>query len=989
MTVESEKTIGAGVKRPIILSWWLVLLAALGLYGLTLNPWVTFGSLPFASQIMGWDWHPGPLPWRPNPQYHPLFLVLTLPLRLLPAGWRVMGLNGFTAVCAALTLAILARSVRLLSQNRTEEQRLRERGEYGLLSMRAAFLPAALAVLLLAAQLTFWENAVSGTGEMIDLLVFSFLILCLLEFRISQSQGRLNLFAFVYGVGVANNWALIGFFPFFLLALIWIKRIGFVNGGFVLRMIGWGVLGLLLYGLIPLLGAAANDGSFAELLRQELAAQHVFLTRMPRHYAVIAAVPALLPLLFAAINWPPPKATGDLSPTAQKTSRAFFRMLHFLFLAVSVLMFFDVKLSLSPRNMGMGIAAGAPAFLSFYYLAALSVGYFSGYILLVFGKETVEPWRRAAGIQRVINGAVTGLLWVAAIGLPTMLFCKNVPVMQDFNSPAVTQFAKELAKSLPPQAAVVLADDPGLLYLAIGASRSLGLPDRYTFIESRALPRGEYLRYLVDRHPFLRKEIVNADRFPEEFTGQQIGELLAHLAQRQPVYYLHPSFGNYFERVCLAPHGLGGYLHPYQTNGLAMPVLTPAGIATNQAYWRALEKETLASLPEWAKTSADARRIADCYSQALDNWGTELQKASTAYRLPLLLKDANDQFAEALRLNPNNVVARVNQQYNAHLRGVPSAGALISSSDVAARFYNHWDIALNAYGPADVPDLDLQIGRYFAERGAFVQAAGLFQRCLDFAPDDPAVELDLAKTYIGLGQVDAALGLVREAQERPSANPLELARVEALAYAAKNDFARADKLLTEEHTKNPKDDRFDAVIAEIYRLMAYSVLHASKGDPNKEKSAEQDAAIWFRKALTALDDQLQLLNALSTDAPEISNVNLCKAEIQMTMKDYEAAIVTLTVMVRQDPAKPVPLLNRAYCEAQINRLDAAKNDYHALEKMMPEPWQAIYYGLVQVAQKQNDKAAEIHYAKLYLKHAAHNTPEFASVTQQLHKLEGH
>jgi hypothetical protein len=56
---------------------------------------------------------------------------------------------------------------------------------------------------------------------------------------------------------------------------------------------------------------------------------------------------------------------------------------------------------------------------------------------------------------------------------------------------------------------------------------------------------------------------------------------------------------------------------------------------------------------------------------------------------------------------------------------------------------------------------------------------------------------------------------------------------------------------------------------------------------------------------------------------------------------------------------------------------------------MPEPWQAIYYGLVQVAQKQNDKAAEIHYAKLYLKHAAHNTPEFASVTQQLHKLEGH
>ena len=73
-----------------------------------------------------------------------------------------MGLNVFTAVCAALTLAILARSVRLFSHDRTKEQRLREGGEFALLSVRAAFLPAAFAVLLLAAQLTFWQNAVVG-----------------------------------------------------------------------------------------------------------------------------------------------------------------------------------------------------------------------------------------------------------------------------------------------------------------------------------------------------------------------------------------------------------------------------------------------------------------------------------------------------------------------------------------------------------------------------------------------------------------------------------------------------------------------------------------------------------------------------------------------------------------------------------------------------------------------------------------------------------
>ena len=112
-------------------------------------------------------------------------------------------------------------------------------------------------------------------------------------------------------------------------------------------------------------------------------------------------------------------------------------------------MFFDVQLSPSPRNMGMGVIAGTPGFLSFYYLAALSVGYFSGYVLLVFGKDVDYRWGQATGILRVINGVVTGLLWVAAIGLPALLFCMNYPHIRDFNGPVVAQFGQEMAKSLP------------------------------------------------------------------------------------------------------------------------------------------------------------------------------------------------------------------------------------------------------------------------------------------------------------------------------------------------------------------------------------------------------------------------------------------------------------------------------------------------------------------------------------------------------------
>jgi len=398
-----------------------------------------------------------------------------------------------------------------------------------------------------------------------------------------------------------------------------------------------------------------------------------------------------------------------------------------------------------------------------------------------------------------------------------------------------------------------------------------------------------------------------------------------------------------------------------------------------------MERERLATLAKLAKGNADARRVAGYYSQILDYWGTELQKAGTRRKLPLLVRDANAQFVEAIRLNPNNLLARANQQYNAHLCGVPPVGPLIGVSDVAVHFNDRWDMALSMYGPADEPDLDIQMGRYFAQRGAYRRAAPLFQRSLELAPNNLVGELDLANTYIDMGLVDAAFVLIKDVRERSAGNPLELVGVEVLAYLGRNDFARADKLLNDAHAQNPKDDKFDGVMAEIYRLMGNRALRESKGDAEKEKEAVQ----WFRKALTALDEQLQLLNVPLASSQEVNLVNLRRAEMQMAVKDYEAAIITLTEMVHQDPGNPVPLLNRAVSELQASRLDAAKEDFQAVEKMEPEPSPTVYYGLAQVAQKQNDKRAEIRYDKLYLRYAPNNTLEFSNLTQQVRKLEGH
>src|SRR5437660_378178 len=158
-----------------MLPWWIAA-GALVVYVVTLNHWVTFNSLPITAALSGWNWQPE--------LNQPLFWLLTYPLRWLPANMIPLGVNLFSAVCAVLTLALLARSVALLPHDRTEEQRIRERGPNALLSVRSAWLPPLLAAIVCGFQLTFWENATAASGEILNLLLFAYVIRCLLEFRI-------------------------------------------------------------------------------------------------------------------------------------------------------------------------------------------------------------------------------------------------------------------------------------------------------------------------------------------------------------------------------------------------------------------------------------------------------------------------------------------------------------------------------------------------------------------------------------------------------------------------------------------------------------------------------------------------------------------------------------------------------------------------------------------------------------------------------------
>jgi len=207
---------------------WLLTVAAFAFYWFTLNRWVSLFNLSQVAGISGWTWQPEIV--------SPILFLVTQPFRWLPAPQIPLGLNVFSAVCAALTLGLLARSVALLPHDRTDAQRKREHSDFSFLTTGSAWLPPVLAVLVCGLQMTFWQNATNYTGETFDLLLFAFVIWSLLEYRLDEREWRLFLASVMYGAGMANNWALVGFFPAFAAAIVWIRGLSFFHLRFLQRM---------------------------------------------------------------------------------------------------------------------------------------------------------------------------------------------------------------------------------------------------------------------------------------------------------------------------------------------------------------------------------------------------------------------------------------------------------------------------------------------------------------------------------------------------------------------------------------------------------------------------------------------------------------------------------------------------------------------------------------------------------------------------------
>ncbi len=960
---------------------WLLGVAMLLVYALTLNRWVNLQNLGQVANISGWVWQPQ--------LFGPLQFLFTYPFRWLPAAEIPLALNLFSAVCAAVTLGLLARSVALLPHDRTELERQREKSDFSFLTGWPAWFPPVVAVLFAGFQLSFWQHATSYSGEMFQLLIFAVIVWLLLEHRLDEQEWRLTAAALIYGAGITDNWALVAFFPLFITALIWLRGLEFFNLQFLVRMALAGLAGMFFFLLLPL--AAKVHGNIPltiwEALRPVWRMDWLVIKSITDgtvlHNVALITMSTLLPLLIAAFRWS--SSFGDKSRMGIALAGSLLHLGYAAFGGLLVWVMFDPPFS--PHFLGLG----SPA-LTLYYLAALALGYYSGYFLLVFGKKSV-PSRRNPRAESALPSdwrwlgpiIVVGMLVGCAFGA-TLLVYKNASIVRADNDDTLLKYARLTTKNLPSAGAILLcdSDDPNQMqprraFLIQAELAREGRLKNYLVADTQSLNWPPYHRFLHKKYPQKWPLLVGAK---DVNTVNQIGLLamINKLSLSNTVYYLNPSFGYYFEQFYQEPHGLVYRLQPLPTNNLVAPIPDQKLITENESSWTQLGRELQPAIQR-ALNPPDPNNPANFFdwflmhlhaqpepnpnaiftglycSRGINYWGVLLQRAGELDRALLC-------FNAALQFNPENVAAAINYDFNANLRRKSTAAVNVSSV-TADRFgrYRNWNEVLNANGPFDETSFCFENGVLLVQGGLFRQAITSFTRVRQLSPDHLPTRLWLGQCYLFNRLPEPALEALHDPLTHPTRfgltekNSTELNILAAAAYFQKNDLTRGSEFLETEIARHPNDDNLLIAATQAYFLRGL-----------------------YTNALRVIDRKL----ALTPDAPQWL---FGKGYAEIQIGAYPQAIAALTRVLAIATNDPTARFNRALAFLQSDRLNDARADYRQLQTVYTNSFQ-VAYGLAEIAWRQHETNDATRNYKIFLANAPTNTVEFKTARERLTQLRG-
>ena len=1015
---------------------WVVAAGALVLYLATLHSWISFASLPAVSHVGGWH----DLPQTKQP----LLYLVTLPLKLLPASALPFAMNGLAAVFGALTLALLVRSVALLPHDRTKEQRQREQSEHSLLSIGLNWMPPLFGALVCGLQLSFWQHSTSGTGEILNLLLFAYVIRCLLEYRLDHKSGWLIRATAVFAISIPNNWGMIGFLPLFGVALLWTGRMRLFREGLWLKLLFTGIAGLSLYLLLPLVAVMTGSGySFTEVLTDNLGDQKSFLSNLfsNRLVVMVMACTSILPLLLLGIRWP--VSFGDTNAAASAITTVLLRLVHFLFLVACVYTAFDHLFS--PRKLVKAqqvVGIGAP-FITFYYLGSLSAGYFLGYLLLLFGKEDARRWQKPTEFNKALNRGAYGGLSVAALVGAALLAWQNIGAVWTHNKNDVTGiYTKWLSAKLPKVSAVLLSDgdmSPQRQLLKAELAR-YNRENTPLLVDTHRLASPRYhahLAKLSPAWPALSDEVADSVRVDEFLILDKLHEVAA----KTPIFYTHPSFGYFFEQFHGQPENGLFRLAKYDLGGesLDKPRLssTAAGSETERL---ASIKSTFSDLADEAgdlqqSNFQDTLIIMSWLSRNVNARGVELARSNRPSEAEAMYRAANELFKGS---PGGNITAQANLrhlfemqnntnpeiEFTENLAEMLSEQKLLSISQI-----NH---TLKTYGPLDEPNACLLLGQFFESQSQIRQAYHELVRATELTTTDPEPLLFVANMFVAYGMPDKTQPFIDKLRTMKQAKPFQieqemrLIKIETGVRLIQDDLETAEKYLTgqlQPHMdtlpglrtllgfymdnelpekalpildlwikENPND--IDAqvgrglLLAQLKKFDdAISALETAFEDSSGSAKANirsQLAAVLVEKG--EFDTALNHINDALDNDPESGKFLYQKATIFMQMKEHENAIPIFDDLLALNEWNHEVLANRAESFMATKQYANAKEDYEKLQSLTPND-PRMYLRFAQIAEAQNSAAEELKNYELFLKYLEQDSVPATELEQIQKRVE--
>ncbi len=579
---------------------------------------------------------------------------------------------------------------------------------------------------------------------------------------------------------------------------------------------------------------------------------------------------------------------------------------------------------------------------------------------------------------------VTAGVWLLAITAPLLLVAKNLPLVNTGRSVAEAwdHYFSRIEQAISSRGAVILADNdnlPMLYCLQATVTRNSQKPDDI-FIETSSLGQSwDYVRLLDGRYPragiLAEFGTTNATQ-PSELDCMH---LLEKLAGNRDIYYLHPSFGYYFERFYPENQGLVYRLDLFPPMLGAPPSPPDELLAENRTFWKneaddlqfllrtinrpagrasstpLQQLEHLVRIQE--ETNQFAVVLGKYYSRALNYWGVELAKSAPADNTNRW-QEAGTCFDLAQQLNPDNRPARINLEFNQNtLMGVTPVFKKLAEFDELLGNYRMWYQVISGGGPLDEPNFCRALGTMLRDGHNYRQALQQFERLEALMPLDASGPFQLSETYLNVLNSPGAL-------------------VYTYPSAIQTGIAAATNADQAAHLDPNNTNALSLKALANWQLGLVLQANTNQLDPSYPSSSQA-----YSNSLAAIEQWLRIL-------PDQPNALFFKSMSLMQLGQLDQAIVPLNTLIAQS-TNPVARLNRAICYFRLGNLDDSKQDYEMVIKTHPEAYQA-YYGLGEISYRRKDFPAAIKYYELYESNgppALKQSEEYKTVDGRLKELK--